>query len=325
MLGDELEAREIYAKKQDAKWDDAMAEINAYLETHTRADTVKYADEHGIKISEKDRKLAKKEVRHQVRNIVGASGKNYGKGVYLDSTLLTGLTDTERVQMVKEYIKELGGSVFTAYDDNNKPVDIHIVEPNQRFKNKSGRKVRVNKDMSSYLDNIVKQEAITLIDELITTSQYQGNEPATHPHDWVDNNGKNDWDIWTTYLQDKENTVWEAKLRVANSANGEKILYDVFPIKMVEQSGTSDTSTTTDRIPQSSSKVNTPDENSSKNIRYKSRSTVTSGQYEQMKANLSHSKVYSKKSAMEFVSKIAPGIRNRSFEALSNQLWEGLN
>ena len=79
------------------------------------------------------------------------------------------------------------------------------------------------------------------------------------------------------------------------------------------------------RIPQTTEKVNTSDENSSKNIRSKSRSTVTSGQYEQMKANLSHSKVYSKKSAMELVSKIAPGIRNRSFEALSNQLWEGLN
>ena len=63
----------------------------------------------------------------------------------------------------------------------------------------------------------------------------------------------------------------------------------------------------------------------SKTIRHKSRSTVTSGQYEQMKANLSHSKVYSKKSAMQFVKRIAPGIRNRSFEALSTQLWEGLN
>ena len=63
----------------------------------------------------------------------------------------------------------------------------------------------------------------------------------------------------------------------------------------------------------------------SKDIRRKSRSTVTSGQYAQMKANLSHSKVYSKKSAMELVSKIAPGIRNRSFEDLSTRLWEGLN
>ena len=63
-----------------------------------------------------------KDIRHKVRNIVGASGKNYGKGVYLDSTLLNGLTDIERVEMVKEYLKELGGSVFTAYDKNNKAV-----------------------------------------------------------------------------------------------------------------------------------------------------------------------------------------------------------
>ena len=74
MLGEELKARDIYAKKQDAKWDDAMAEINSYLETHTRADTVAYADEHGIKISAKDRKLAKqepanKEIRHKARSV----------------------------------------------------------------------------------------------------------------------------------------------------------------------------------------------------------------------------------------------------------------
>ena len=78
-------------------------------------------------------------------------------------------------------------------------------------------------------------------------------------------------------------------------------------------------------VSQTTEKINPQNENSSKNIRHKSRSTVTSGQYEQMKANLSHSKVYSKKSAMELVSKIAPGIRNRSFEDLSTRLWEGLN
>ena len=37
---------------------------------------------------------------------------------------------------------------------------------------------------------------------------------------------------------------------------------------------------------------------------------MTKGEYEKMKADLSHSKVYSEKSVMEFVSKIAPGIRN---------------
>ena len=62
----------------------------------------------------------------------------------------------------------------------------------------------------------------------------------------------------------------------------------------------------------------------SRTVRHKSRS-YTAGQMAQVKADLSHNKVYSKKSAMELVSKIAPNIRNRSFEALSDQLWQGLN
>lgn len=39
-------------------------------------------------------------------------------------------------------------------------------------------------------------------------------------------NGKNDWQYWTTYIQDKNNTVWKATLNVAESANGVKYLYD---------------------------------------------------------------------------------------------------
>lgn len=187
-------------------------------------------------------------IRHSLQEIVGDSGKKYGIGVYLDSTLLTNLSDDERVQMVKEYVKELGGEVFTAYDGNNNVVNIHLVESSRKFKNKSGRRVPVNKDMTNYLNSQVKQEAIALIDELIIASTYRGTEPANHPHDWVDNNGHNDWDVWTTYLQDKENTVWEAQLRIANSTNGEKILYDIFPIKMVEQPSTMGTSTTNNSI-----------------------------------------------------------------------------
>ena len=65
-----------------------------------------------------------------------------------------------------------------------------------------------------------------------------------YSHDWLDNYGKNDWEYWTVYVQDKENTVWMATLNIANSKNGEKILYDINPIKKVEQSISLDTSTT---------------------------------------------------------------------------------
>jgi hypothetical protein len=185
-------------------------------------------------------------IKKQVKRIVGESGTDYGIGVYLDSTLLTGFTDEERVGMVIERIKELGGSAFTAYDKNNNAVDVHIVEYGRRFKNKNGRKVRIYDHMLGFLKNEVKQEAVVLADELISTSFYDKNEPAAYPHDWLDNNGVNDWETWKTYLQDKENTVWEATLKIANSANGEKILYEIHPIKMVEQSGKPNTSTTID-------------------------------------------------------------------------------
>ncbi|MBQ7846807.1 MAG: hypothetical protein IJ344_00850, partial [Clostridia bacterium] len=204
-----------------------------------------------------------KEIRRSIRKIRGSSGKEYGIGVYLDSTLLSNLTENERIEMVKEYVKELGGNEFTAFDNKGDEVAIHIVESGKKFKNKSGKRVSVNKDLTAYLSNEVKQESIALIDELILTSTYRGKEPATHPHDWIDNNGANDWDVWTTYIQDKENTVWEAKLRIANSINGEKILYDIFPIKMVERSGTSDSTATKNSIHQNDDSVK-PDAKKSK-------------------------------------------------------------
>lgn len=218
-----------------------------------------------------------KYIKYSVRDIVGDSGKNYGIGVYLDSTLLTGLTEEERVDMVKEYIKELGGSVFTAYDKNGNAVDVHIVDSHKKFKNARGRKVYVNQHLTNYLANPIKQEAVALVDELIFTARQGEPEAARHPHDWVDNNGANDWDVWTTYIQDKENTVWEAKLRIANSTNGEKILYEIHPIEkvegveeidttstMVEQSGTSDTSTTDPIVAQQKTIVKGVGEKSSK-------------------------------------------------------------
>ena len=180
-----------------------------------------------------------------IREIKGEDGTDYGKGVYLDSTLLEGLTDAERKEMMRERVKELGGQTITAYDPNGEAVDIRIAAPSEKFRNRNGRKVPVTKDLSTKRNGTkVKQESVVLADELIATSQYKGREKARYPHDWLDNNGKNDWQYWTTYIQDKNNTVWEATLNVAESANGVKYLYDISPIKKVGQSVKSDTSTT---------------------------------------------------------------------------------
>ena len=185
------------------------------------------------------------DIRYSIREIKGEDGTDYGKGVYLDSTLLEGLTDAERKEMMRERVKELGGQTITAYDPNGEAVDIRIAAPSEKFRNRNGRKVPVTKDLSTKRNGTkVKQESVVLADELIATSRYEGRKKAGYPHDWLDNNGKNDWQYWTTYIQDKNNTVWKATLNVAESANGVKYLYDIDPIEKVGQSVKSDTSTT---------------------------------------------------------------------------------
>ena len=185
------------------------------------------------------------DVQFSIREIKGEDGTDYGKGVYLDSTLLEGLTDAERKEMMRERVKELGGQTITAYDPNGKAVDIRIAAPSEKFRNRNGRRVPVTNDLARKNRDVkVKQESVVLADELIATSRYERPRKAKYPHDWLDNNGKNDWQYWTTYIQDKNNTVWKATLNVAESANGVKYLYDIDPIEKVGQPVKSGTSTT---------------------------------------------------------------------------------
>ena len=70
--------------------------------------------------------------------------------------------------MVRERIKELGGEVFTAYDNSGNAVDITIAKPSASFKNHNGKRRPVNHDLTTkYIANEAKQEAVVLIDELI--------------------------------------------------------------------------------------------------------------------------------------------------------------
>lgn len=179
-------------------------------------------------------KTVENDVKYSIKTIVDENGENYGKGVYLDSNMLDGLTETERIKAVKNYIKNLGGQKFNAFDKNGNIVDIIIADGKKYITNK-GDKRKVNNDLSSYLKNTVKQEAIILVDELIGASEYKNELPATHSHGWLDNNGKNSWEYYKVTIQEKNNSVWEATLNVANSANGEKILYDIYPIKQKER------------------------------------------------------------------------------------------
>jgi hypothetical protein len=59
ILRGELTAQETHRQKQveNQAFDKAMGEIETYLQSHTKADTVFYAEQHGVKLSAKDKKL----------------------------------------------------------------------------------------------------------------------------------------------------------------------------------------------------------------------------------------------------------------------------
>ena len=54
----------------------------------------------------------------------------------------------------------------------------------------------------------------------------------------------------------KNNTVWKAKLRIANSINGEKLLYKIFPTEKVEEAQAMGTTTTNPNVAQPTPNVN---------------------------------------------------------------------
>ena len=87
----------------------------------------------------------------------------------------------------------------------------------------------------------------------------------------VDKNEKNSWEYYKVTIQEKNNSVWEATLNVANSANGKKILYDIYPIKQKERgaavtSATSSLSGKRNKISSSTNIIFTNTEKSQENF-----------------------------------------------------------
>lgn len=191
-----------------------------------------------------------------IRTIVDENGKNYGKGVYLDSNILDGLDETARKAKIAQYINEMGGQGFYATDRNGKPVLIEI-PTSKKFKNNSGKMKKANGDLIRKNNNsIVKLQAMSLIDETIQLSKYDNQSPPKYPHGWLDNKGKTKWEYYTVIVQEKNKTIWSATLNVTTTANGNKILYDIMPIKKVEP-GVKSPATTINSISQSQNDVNT--------------------------------------------------------------------
>ena len=206
------------------------------------------------------------ETKFSINEIVDDDGNKYGIGVLLDSNLLEGLNQNERKQMIKKkVVNDFAGQQIIAYDKSGNAVCINFAEKTDKIKTKSGKRRVLNELYRKNINSDIKQEAVVLADELIESAKYRTSIPSKYSHDWLDNNGKNNWDYWDVYIQDKNNAVYVATLNVANTQNGQKILYDIDPIKKVRGAVKSAPTLTNTNISQNDTDVNTHSMQNSKN------------------------------------------------------------
>ena len=106
VLRGELTVRENYRQKQEPKWEAAMGEIESYLKTHTKKDTIAYAKEHGINLSKKDMKLSD---RDSDGNTLSAAQQEFFKNSKVRNT---------DGNLLVAYHGTANGGYFTTFDGN---------------------------------------------------------------------------------------------------------------------------------------------------------------------------------------------------------------
>lgn len=117
ILTDELKAQEGNRQKQAANqaFDKAMGEIESFLKTHTKADTVFYAEQHGVKLGAKDKKLnaADKKKLAELRKGTKNSLPKVNDTEYLDAVKRGDMETAQK--MVDEAAKSAGFSTEHLY------------------------------------------------------------------------------------------------------------------------------------------------------------------------------------------------------------------
>jgi DNA-binding ferritin-like protein len=174
-------------------------------------------------------------VKHSIKEIIDEDGNNLGTGVYLDGNVFDGLNEQERIIKFKELVKKLAGQKFKINKNGQlKTIEIAGFE---KFVDKNGRTKRANHDLlTKNRKNIIKQEAIALIDEIMQTTRFKGKDSSTHSHGNLDVNG---WEYYNVIVQEKNGFVYKITLNVANDLSGYDKLYDVTEFKKTSESHSS--------------------------------------------------------------------------------------
>ena len=120
ILRAELSSQERYRQKQEKNqaFDKAMGEIESYLQNHTKADTVYYANQHGINLGAKDKKLnaADKAKLKQMQND--------GKAFSLPKTDSDGnqLSEDHQEFFADSKARDENGNLYVMYHGSRSPV-----------------------------------------------------------------------------------------------------------------------------------------------------------------------------------------------------------
>lgn len=192
------------------------------------------------------------EVKYSIReDIVDVNGVEYDRVVELDYKVFNRVRRSGKAYI--DFIRNnLIKQRITVFDDNG---DSEVIE----F---AGEKERVLKDGAknkhpvigelTQAKNETKKLVIVNAVETAEISRYSDSS-TEHSHQWLDENG---WEERTSYVMTKDDTIYPVTLHITKAKNGRNILYDIYPIKMVEGAGTSATTTTTDKVTQTDPNVN---------------------------------------------------------------------
>ena len=198
-----------FAKSERAMLDEAERNLVNLLRTEAKAvDNAKFS------ISE---------------HIIGASGKDYGKGVILDTDKFEGKSPRKWHDEVKEHVYEaLAGKEITLYNDGI-PETVYFAEKEDRAKKGDNNNKILDKLAYNRKNDNARNLSVIHIEELAETSERIAHNDD-NSHGWMDTQG---WDIRTTFAQNIFGDVFEITLSVARNEN-KNILYDISGIKKVE-------------------------------------------------------------------------------------------
>lgn len=162
-------------------------------------------------------------VKHSIKEIIDEDGNNLGTGVYLDGNVFDGLNEQERIIKFRKLVRGFSGKkVKVNINGQERTVEI---ASNKKFVNANGKIRRVNDDfVSKNRQNKIKQEATSLIDEVLQTTKFNSVGKTVHPHGKLDTNG---WEYCKTIVQEKNGSIYEITLNIANSSDNRYILYDI--------------------------------------------------------------------------------------------------